>query len=432
MKKLSLLVLPLLILSTACGGTQNVSSSEEDTFVPEVVTNYAYFMNNYPRVIGTSPSGLEEKMENTLYLKVEIKAGELITKPADPEREDYEFRGWFKEKECVKEWNFATDKSDNTIFLYAKWGLVKGGEYVEPEYVYPEKIVTEYDFKVNGIFNTPIIADKVSLTSGMISRLERNKNDVQFAIDYERSIDTTFEASYDTQTKKITITPSKGDEVVVTVKDISMDLSIESENSGFEQKAQKYETVGTGYENYHIALAGSSSMENWSTSLLDMSPIVTFNHGIGGTTVEQWTNKLFQRLVLPYLPKAVVYYVGVNNIINGNQESGSVTGARLEALFDKTHQYLPNSQIFYVLINKLPGFANKQNDFDLANSAALEYEKNHDYLTCIDAGIGLLKEDGTPNAAYFLVDGLHMSKYGYVIWGAAVREAIENWLDSTK
>ena len=50
------------------------------------------------------------------------------------------------------------------------------------------------------------------------------------------------------------------------------------------------------------------------------------------------------------------------------------------------------------------------------------------YLTCIDAGKGLLKSNGLPHAGFFLTDGLHMSKAGYVIWGKAVKDAIINWL----
>ena len=162
-----------------------------------------------------------------------------------------------------------------------------------------------------------------------------------------------------------------------------------------------------------------------------MSPIKTFNHGIGGTTVENWTNALLERLIVPYCPKAVVYYVGVNNIINAN-DNGTVTGNKLVALFNKTHEFLPDAKIFYVLINKLPYYPHCQADFDFANNMAKQYEAAHPYLTCIDAGQDLLKENGLPHWAYFRTDGLHMSKYGYVLWGARVKEAIINWLDSTK
>jgi lysophospholipase L1-like esterase len=59
---------------------------------------------------------------------------------------------------------------------------------------------------------------------------------------------------------------------------------------------------------------------------------------------------------------------------------------------------------------------------------AINYQKSHNYVTCIDAGVGLLKDNGLPNFGYFLTDGLHMSKAGYVIWGKAVKDAVINWL----
>lgn len=424
MKKSLLLLLPFMCLVTACKDNKN-------NVKPDDATYYAFFMNNYPRVIDVSPWGNEERMDNTLYERKEIKANTPFAKPEkDPERENYEFLGWFKEKTGENAWNFETDTTDKTIYLYAKWDLTTDGGYMEPEYVFPEKIITDADFRLKGVFNTPIKDGKVGLTAGMINRLTENKEDVNFAISYERRESVTFSSTYDVSNKEIHIQDSANGSYTVKVEDITDSLRVD--NTTYENKAQKYETVGTTYENYHIALGGSSSMENWSSSTLDMMPIITFNHGIGGTTVEQWSDSLFQRLILPYLPKAVVYYVGVNNIINGKQEKGEVTGERLKVLFDKTHEYLPNTQIFYVLINKLPNYAAKQNDFDAANAAAEEYASENSFLTCIDAGKGLLKEDGLPNSSYFLPDGLHMSKYGYVIWGAAVKDAIKAWLDKSK
>lgn len=425
MKLKRLLLIPIMCLLVACGQNSN-------SYQPEKVTYYAYFMNNYPRVTLEAPSGNSERVDNTLYERIEIQPGVPFNKPEkDPERDNYEFQGWFKEKNCLNAWNFASDTSNTTLYLYAKWGGNQGGEFMEPEYKVPETIITDADYRVTGILNTPLNNNgSVDLTTGAINRLENSSNDVKFAINYARKASVTLKsATYNASAKNIHIEFSTNGTVDVAVNDISASLSIASENSTFESKAQKYETTGATIENYHIALGGSSSMENWSTSTLDMSPIVTFNHGIGGTTVQQWTNKLFQRLIQPYSPKAVVYYVGVNNIINGDHETGEATGKHLEALFDKTHEYLPNAQIFYVLINKLPNYAKNQNDFDVANGKALLYSNSHSYLTCIDAGQGLLKEDGLPNASYFLTDGLHMSKYGYVIWGQAVKDAIINWLN---
>ena len=60
--------------------------------------------------------------------------GEKITfVPPEPQREGYTFGGWYKEKECIKEWDFekdevpakAYDDEGNYLFqetsLYAKW-----------------------------------------------------------------------------------------------------------------------------------------------------------------------------------------------------------------------------------------------------------------------------------------------------------------------
>ena len=419
MKKRYLFLLPVLLL-TACNELKGPVFDDG---------RYAFFMWNYPRMDVEAPSGFIERGDSLIYEKKEIEADTPFSAPAtDPVREKYEFQGWFKEKTCDTPWNFASDTAKYSVYLYAKWGVAQGVEYVEPEYTYPETIITDANYRVTGILNMPIKDNNsVDLTTAAIGRLKASPDDVSFAINYERKQDVTLtSATYNDETHKINIAVSSGETWEITVNDVTAALSVAADSSYYEQKAVNYEKQ-IDIENYHIALAGSSSMENWSTSTEDMSPIVTFNHGIGGTTVEQWTEKLLQRLVLPYSPKAVVYYVGVNNIINSNK-SGQETGDALVALFNKTHERLPKTKIFYVLINKLPMYAHYQDQFDVANNMALQYQKQHSYLTCIDAGKDLLKDNGLPNAGYFLTDGLHMSKVGYVIWGKAVKDAIIDWL----
>lgn len=444
MKKRLMLLLPVVSLLFACGEQNNnqlyassikrAGSEESEEYGDD--RYYALFMLNFPRSTSTSPNGYEEMVENTLYQKVEIVPGQLIPRPEkDPERNNYEFQGWYKEKICTNEWDFENDVAVGSTILYAKWGTGEEEEYVEPEYIPEERIITDMDYRVTGILNKSVypaneegLNYKVDLTAGGINRLIKHKEDVSFAVNYERRIDVTLtKATYDEEAMTIHLEVSSGKSFNILINDITSSLSIANVSTYYEQKASKYEQNGADIENYHIALGGSSSMENWSTSTEEMAPIVSFNHGIGGTTVQQWTDKLFERLILPYSPKAVAYYVGVNNIINSG-EKGDETGRALIDLFDKTHEFLPNAKIFYVLINKLPMYGSFQPEFDIANNYALEYASTHEYLTCIDAGVGLLKENGLPHFGYFCTDGLHMSKIGYVIWGAAVKKAIMDWL----
>ena len=423
-----LLLLPMLGMLFACNSPTKEAKPGRDYGDDGL---YALYMYNYPRTETTSPSGLEEKGENLLYVKQEITIGEKLVAPENPTREYYSFSGWYKEKGCENEWNFNTDIPYSSVILYAKWSASgQGGEggYVEPEYVYPETIITDANYRVTGILNKPVENNTVALATGALNRLKNSPNDVKFAVNYERKEGVSLEvATFDEAKMKIHLEVSSGETFDIQVTDNSESLDVSEANPTFETKAKNYEAKGATIENYHIMFAGSSSMEFWETSYEDMLPIITSNHGIGGTTVNQWTEKLFERLVLPYSPKAVVYYVGVNDIINSGID-GETTASNLAALFDKTHEYLPHSQIFYVLINKLPGFMQHQDKFDIANNGAIEYSKTHSYLTCIDAGAGLLKENGNPHAAYFRVDGLHMSHYGYIIWGGAIRKAIIDWL----
>ncbi len=54
------------------------------------------------------------------YYKL-VAPGSLCAIPAAPTAEGYEFDGWYKENNCLNEWDFTTDKVNGNITLYAKW-----------------------------------------------------------------------------------------------------------------------------------------------------------------------------------------------------------------------------------------------------------------------------------------------------------------------
>ena len=392
-------------------------------------THTASFMLNYRSKENGLPTGATVDSFNFLYEQKEIELGQKLTAPeVDPIRINYEFKGWFKETACENLWDFDNDVANSSVFLYAKWGQTSGTDYVEPTYTYPETIINDANFRLIGIFGKEITNNEVQIPSGAILRLKNSPADVKFALNYERRGTVSITSStYDETLSKIHVEVSSGETFDVKVVDNSLALSMASISSTYEQKAANYEKKAANYENYHIMLAGSSSMEYWQTSSEDLAPIVSYNHGIGGTTVEQWTDKLFERLVLPYAPKCVTYYVGVNNIINSGDD-GVSCGNKVKALLDKTHAYLPNTKVFYVLINKLPGYANKTEDFNKCHNIVIDYCNNNAFADVIDAGAPLLKPNGNPNAAYFRTDGLHMSLYGYTLWGNEVKKALIDWL----
>lgn len=65
--------------------------------------------------------------EDKTYFIANYEEGEKITYiPTPPERIGYTFGGWYKEVECINEWNFENDivefdENETIIRLYAKW-----------------------------------------------------------------------------------------------------------------------------------------------------------------------------------------------------------------------------------------------------------------------------------------------------------------------
>ena len=64
------------------------------------------------------------------------------------------------------------------------------------------------------------------------------------------------------------------------------------------------------------------------------------------------------------------------------------------------------------------------------NDRIRAYQANNTWLTLINPGVALLKQNGEPNAAYFRTDGLHLSYYGYVIWGGIIKQSIIDGLET--
>lgn len=70
---------------------------------------------------------LEFISDGEVYLIADYEIGEKIAyMPQPPEKQGYEFDGWYKEPECINKWNFeedtfALDDGSTIMKLYAKW-----------------------------------------------------------------------------------------------------------------------------------------------------------------------------------------------------------------------------------------------------------------------------------------------------------------------
>ena len=422
------ILLPILGLTLTGVVAIGVVSHAVYATEPQVHTYIVDFFNNYQREEFTLSNGQKGKGNNLLYLSVEAKEFGLLEKPKNPVRERYEFQGWYLEEKCETAWDFANDKISGNLRLFAKWGVSQEDLGNEPEYTPPSTVLEDNNgnFVVNSVMNfTWDKSNNLRLPTSAIKRLEAHADDVLPLMEYKVKAGQTIAATY--ASNKITVTC--GTEVIeLTVKDYSANLVLD--NTNYETKAKNYEAkINDEDENYHVMLAGSSSIEFWTSSKEDLQPVVSYNHGIGGTTIEQWDEQLNQRLVYPYKPKMVVYYVGINNVINSKQNAETIW-TNLKKFFDNTHEALPDTKVQYIMMNLIPGYKGYWDVIKAVNDQVEKYQKTNTWLTLINPGTALLKANGEPNAAYFRTDGLHLSYYGYVVWGGIIKQSILEGLKS--
>ena len=435
-KKIKIFLIPTLAVSSLAAFT--LSGSLKDVLAEEGKTYHVDFYSNYVRANFTLSNGTTGTGNNLLFKTIDVNENSLVSKPSEiPTRKRYEFIGWFKDQACQTAWNFESDKVTGNTRLYAGWDISHEPDIVEPSYTPPSTVLDEgasEDYVFTSLMNFKPDGSAIKVSGSALTKLVANKDNVLPLMEYKVKASKTMTATYDANTLTIRI----NGEVVksYTITNNSANYTITADDSkdyykDYEAKAAKYEAKALEEESYHVMLAGSSSIEFWDTSKQDLDPVVSYNHGIGGTTIEMWTNKLNQRLVYPYKPKMVVYYVGINNVIN-SKESTSAINNKLQTFFNSTHAALPDTQVQYILLNQLPSYSSYKDAINNINNFVRNYQSqnnNASWLTLINPGEALMKPTGVPDAAYFRTDGLHLSYYGYVIWGGIIRDSILDGLE---
>ena len=369
----------------SCGNIQAEATS------PEIETCFVDFFDNYLREEFTLSSGYSGRGNNLIYKTVEVQKDSTVAKPEDPKRRNYDFVGWYKEEKGINAWNFETDLVSKNTRLFAKWKFSSEEVEPEPEYTPPSTVLddsAQTDYVIDSIMFFKVKDGVINVSTAALAKLVANKNNVLPLMEYRVKNGKTITATYD-GINKITVTCGESTENIIVVDD-SKNLVLSDSN--YETKAKKYESNALVEESYHVMLAGSSSIEFWETSEEDLMPVISYNHGIGGTTIEQWDAVLNKRLVYPYKPKMVVYYVGINNVINSKQDADTIWD-NFEQFMDNTHEAMPNTKVQYIMMNLIPGYPAYFETINKVNSKIIAYQKeNSSWLTLINPGLALLKQ----------------------------------------
>ena len=173
-----------------------------------------------------------------------------------------------------------------------------------------------------------------------------------------------------------------------------------------------------------VLFVGSSSIRLWPTrECFKELPVI--NRGFGGSQISE-VNTYAKRIVLPYAPKAIVFYAGDNDIAAG--QSAERVLADYKAFTKLVHASLPATRIIFISIKPSRSRWALWPVMSEANEMIRDFSRKDKRLFYFDGAAPLLGADGLPNLELFMPDKLHLNGKGYEVWTKLLRPIIEEAL----
>lgn len=192
----------------------------------------------------------------------------------------------------------------------------------------------------------------------------------------------------------------------------------------FEQEIIDIEQRNSSIDNLDVLFYGSSSIRLWSTLKDDFKSYNVLNHGFGGAKISD-AIYYYHRLVKPYPSKAIVVFVGSNDMDISQKKHFHVlkTFHAFKKLY-KMHEKNFDIPFIYILITPTIRRENMWDKTHQFNQKVLKFAEKKDQLHILDLTHEFLK-NGKPNELLFIKDGLHLSNAGYEIWKKAVNQKLK-------
>lgn len=189
----------------------------------------------------------------------------------------------------------------------------------------------------------------------------------------------------------------------------------ESEIEAFEAAdAERFPDPG------QILFTGSSSIRLWSTLEEDMAPLRVLNRGFGGAHMAHVVHYA-DRVIEPYAARALVVYVGDNDI--GSGKTPETVEADFRELIRRVRTKQPTIPIYFLTIKASRLRWNLWPEMEEANQRIAAMGREDPLIRVIDVSTPMIERGGggEPPAELFRFDGLHLSPEGYALWTEVIR-----------
>jgi lysophospholipase L1-like esterase len=176
-----------------------------------------------------------------------------------------------------------------------------------------------------------------------------------------------------------------------------------------------------------ILFVGSSSIRMWRTHEAFPDLPVT-NRGFGGSHISDVLH-FFDRVVLLYQPKVIVFYAGDNDIAAG--KSAQRVLGDYGKFVNLVHDKLPKARLIFVTIKASGRRWSLWSEMRKANDLVRDFCEKDDRLFFADLATPLLDSKGKPDDGFFLDDRLHLNVRGYAVWNKTLAPILERAIASS-
>ncbi len=177
-----------------------------------------------------------------------------------------------------------------------------------------------------------------------------------------------------------------------------------------------------------VLFTGSSSIRLWKTIREDMAPFPVIQRGYGGARIEDFAFYL-KKVVFPHQFRALVLFVGTNNLTGGGQDFKPEEIARYARYINRTvRSKYPDTPIFWIAITPTNSRWKVWDKIQETNTLIQKICNRSRDMYFIETANGYLGPDGLPRKELFVEDQLHQNREGYRIWAEIIKTALSRAL----
>ncbi len=202
----------------------------------------------------------------------------------------------------------------------------------------------------------------------------------------------------------------------------TIDGRYEKEIAAFEQldKTEKY-------ANDAILFVGSSSIRLWSTLKEDVAPYNVIQRGFGGSKSPEVSYYL-KRIAYPHNFSAVVIFVA-NDLTGSSVDlTPNETLYTFKEIVKTIRAKYKKQPVFIIEITPCQSRWKSWSLIQQTNALLKNYCQKGKNLHFIETAQSYLNEKGEPRNELFREDFLHLNRDGYKIWGALVKNKLDEVL----